>query len=92
MVGGGGRRNFYPCDGESADEEVGQSNDGLGDGLVAVDDPGDGGQRAGVGELASAVGCFEGAHDEEESHHAEGAEEEGWPTAPLVEEEDGGEG
>ena len=85
-------RDLYPGDGERADEEVGERNDGFRDRLVAIDDPGDGGKGAGFGELASAVGGFESADDEEESHHAEGAEEEGGPTAPFVEEEDCGQG
>lgn len=83
-------RGGAPGDGEGADEEVGASDDGFGDGRVPDERPGDGAE-AGVA-VRGSVGAFERADDEEEAHHAEGAEEEGRPTTPAVEEEDGGEG
>lgn len=79
-----------PGDGEGADEEVGHGDDGLGHGRVADERPGDGAE-VGVA-VRAAVGAFERADDEEEGHHAEGAEEEGGTSAPAVEVEDRGEG
>ena len=57
---------------------------------MADERPGDGAELGVV--VRAAVSAFERADDEEEAHHAEGAKEEGWPTAPAVEEEDRGQG
>ncbi len=79
-VGPGG---WAPGDGEGADEEVGHCHDGFGHGGVPDEGPGDG-AKVGVG-VRLTVGAFERTDDEEEGHHAEGAEEERWATSPSVE-------
>ena len=79
-----------PGDGEGADEEIGERDDGFGDGRVADEGPGDGAEVWVC--VRGAIDAFERADDEEEGHHAEGAEEEGGAAAPAVEVEDCGEG
>ena len=90
--GAGKRGRAYPGDGEGADEEVGEDDDGEGDAAVVAEDPGDGAEGAVGGREGSAVDAFQAADDEQEQHHEEGADEERGPAPPFVEEEDGREG
>lgn len=55
---------------------------------VVVEDPGNGGEWAGVGVEGMAVYCLESSDDKEQDHHGEGTEEEGWATPPLVQVDD----
>jgi len=78
-----------PGGGKGGDEEVAARDDGGGDGLVVQHDPGD----VAVGDfLGLAVDGLQGAVDEEEDHHEEGADEEGAPATPFVDVDDGREG
>jgi len=74
-----------PRDGERADKEVREDDDGVGGARVAVDGPG----RAARQPLGVAKAGLEATDDEQVDAHGDGAEEEHGPAAPAVDVDDG---
>ena len=80
-----------PGRGVRGDEEVGAGDDGFGGG--ARDGPGGFGHVAdALGAGVVAVGLEQAAVGEHPRHHAQGAEQQGRPAAPAVDEEEGRDG